>query len=73
MIHGALFGSTSADDWLEVDGVLEAELRERLAGLGYDGALGEALGRWAGVENLEERVDGADRIDPVVLAELRRR
>ena len=28
---------------------------------------------WAGVENLEERVDGDDEIDPVVLSELRRR
>jgi len=26
---------------------------------------------WAGTENLEERVDGVERIDPVVLAELR--
>ena len=26
---------------------------------------------WAGVENLEERVDGEDEIDPVVLARLR--
>ena len=28
---------------------------------------------WAGTENLEERVDGVERIDPVVLAELRAR
>ena len=35
-------------------------------------ALGHAtLDDWAGVENLEERVDGSDRIDPVVLAALR--
>ena len=31
------------------------------------------FGAWAGTENLEERVDGIDRIDPVVLAELRAR
>jgi Putative peptidoglycan binding domain len=30
------------------------------------------LETWAGIENLEERVEGAARIDPVVLAELRR-
>jgi hypothetical protein len=29
------------------------------------------LRRWAGNENLEERVDGVERIDPVVLAALR--
>ena len=29
------------------------------------------LADWAGVENLEERVDGEDEIDPVVLARLR--
>jgi len=28
--------------------------------------------RWGGNENLEERIDGAERIDPVVLDELRR-
>ena len=27
---------------------------------------------WAGIENIEERVDGAARFDPVVLDELRR-
>jgi hypothetical protein len=44
-------------------------VRTRLAQLGYEGEL--ALGNWAGVENLEERVDGADAIDPVVLEALR--
>ena len=61
----------------ERDGVTrkhaEAELRERLALLGYEGELGDALFRWAGNENLEERVDGAESIDPVVLEELRSR
>ena len=33
----------------------------------------DALADWAGTENLEERVDGVERIDPVVLEELRRR
>ena len=33
----------------------------------------EALAEWSGTENLEERVDGVERIDPVVLAELRAR
>src|SRR5262249_37566112 len=72
-IHGALFGSTPSDKWIDVDAGLETELRDRLSRLGYDGELGEALRRWAGVENLEERIDGAARLDPVVLEELRRR
>ena len=51
---------------------LATELRERLARLGYDGELADAFRHWAGTENLEERVDGIGRIDPVVLEELRR-
>jgi hypothetical protein len=54
-----------------VDDALGAELGERLARLGYEGELGEALFNWGGRENLEERIDGAERIDPVVLEELR--
>jgi uncharacterized Ntn-hydrolase superfamily protein len=72
-IHGLLFGKTPAGEWIEVGDDLEAELRERLGRLGYDGPLPEALSRWAGVENLEERVDGAARVDPVVLEVLRAR
>ena len=30
-------------------------------------------GDWAGTENLEERVDGIERIDPVVLEALRKK
>lgn len=67
-IHDALFGKTPRDRWLPVDDELRAELSERLGRLGYD-----RLADWAGVENLEERVDGEDAIDPVVLDELRRR
>lgn len=66
-IHRALFGRTPRSKWLPVDERLRTELTERLAGLGY-----ERLADWVGVENLEERVDGEDAIDPVVLAELRR-
>jgi uncharacterized Ntn-hydrolase superfamily protein len=71
-MHQAIFGKTPESEWLEVDGDLATELRERLARLGYDGELDEALFSWAGKENLEERVDGAERVDPVVLEELRR-
>ena len=67
-LHQQLFGSTPREQWLPVDGELRAELDDRLARLGY-----ERLEDWAGAANLEERVDGDAEIDPVVLAELRRR
>jgi uncharacterized Ntn-hydrolase superfamily protein len=69
--HQAIFGATPKEDWIPVDGALGAELSERLAALGYTGALPEALEAWAGNANLELRVDGADALDPVVLEELR--
>ena len=71
-LHQAIFGKTPHDQWLDVDESLRSELGERLARLGYEGELGEALFHWGGRENLEERIDGAERIDPVVLEELRR-
>jgi uncharacterized Ntn-hydrolase superfamily protein len=72
-IHDVLFGKTPREQWVDVDGTLAAELGERLERLGYTGGLEAAFTRWAGTENLEERVDGVQRVDPVVLAELRRR
>lgn len=71
-LHDLLFGKTPREEWIDVDDALRAELQERLARLGYDGELERAFGAWSGSENLEERVDGVARIDPVVLAELRR-
>jgi len=70
-IHQALFGRTPREEWLDVDETLATELRERLSALGYEGELGDAMRRWSGNENLEERVVGIDRIDPVVLRALR--
>jgi uncharacterized Ntn-hydrolase superfamily protein len=67
-IHQALFGKTPRSEWLPLDDELRNEVRERLRRLGHD-----TLADWAGVENLEERVEGEDAIDPVVLAELRRK
>src|SRR2546425_4324233 len=67
-LHNKLFGVTPPEDWIAVDETLAAELRDRLAELGYEGALDKAFSDWAGTENLEERVEGVDRIDPVVLA-----
>jgi len=72
-LHQAIFGQTPRRMWIDVDDALAAELRERLARLGYEGELAEAFPRWAGNENLEERVDGVEAIDPVVLEELRSR
>jgi hypothetical protein len=51
-----------------VDDGLRKEISDRLAVLGYD-----RLEDWAGVENLEERVDGLDAVDPFVLERLRER
>ena len=73
-IHDLLFGSTTDAEWLDVDAALAAELRERLEALGYgDLDLADALAAWAGTENFEERVRGAERIDPVILEQLRAR
>jgi uncharacterized Ntn-hydrolase superfamily protein len=65
-LHHRLFGLSPREDWLPLEGELRAEVDERLARLGY-----HSLDAWAGVENLEERVDGEDAIDPVVLDALR--
>ena len=71
-LHQAIFGETPRSAWLPVDDELRAELTDRLGRLGYDGDLARAFRTWAGNENLEERVDGVEAIDPVVLEELRR-
>jgi uncharacterized Ntn-hydrolase superfamily protein len=65
-LHHDLFGRTPRDEWLPVDAELRAELDGLLAGAGHD-----SLASWAGVENLAERIEGEDAIDPVVLARLR--
>src|SRR3954469_15521136 len=71
-LHRELFGVTPPEDWLDVDDDLRSELQRRLSALGYDGDLDEAFSEWAGAANLEERVDGTGRIDPIVLDALRR-
>jgi uncharacterized Ntn-hydrolase superfamily protein len=65
-IHRRLFEISPREDWLPLEGDLRAEVEERLGQLGHD-----SLDGWAAVENLEERVDGSDAIDPVVLEALR--
>jgi uncharacterized Ntn-hydrolase superfamily protein len=77
-VHTLLFGRTDPRSLRELTGDLATEVRDLLAAAGYSAegdspaALDAALARWAGVENLEERVV-AGRIDPVVLAHLRGR
>lgn len=65
-LHQRLFEVSPREDWLPLEGDLRAEVDERLGRLGY-----ETLDAFAGVENLEERVDGEDAIDPIVLDALR--
>ena len=65
-LHHDLFGRTPREEWLPVDAELRAEIDERLRRAGHD-----SLASWAGVENLEERVDGDAEIDPIVLERLR--
>ena len=73
-LHDLLFGHTPEEEWVPVDDALAGELRDRLSRLGYDsGDLEAAFTTWVGTENLEDRVKGLDRLDPIVLAELRKR
>jgi len=72
-LHDEIFGKTPRRLWLDVDDELASELRERLAKLGYEGELEETFVQWTGKENLEDRVDGIEQIDPVVLDALRSR
>ena len=71
-LHAAIFGRTPKEQWLDVDESLQTELMERLLRLGYAGTLEDAFTDWAGTENYEMRVEGVERIDPVVLEALRR-
>ncbi len=65
-LHDQLFGVTPREDWLPLEGPLREEVAARVTQLGYD-----SLEAWAGVANLEDRVDGDTEIDPVVLEALR--
>jgi uncharacterized Ntn-hydrolase superfamily protein len=65
-LHDLLFGRTPREQWLPLDAELRREVDERVGRLGF-----ASLEAWAGVANLEERVDGDDAIDPVVLEALR--
>lgn len=66
-LHEMLFGKTPRAQWITVDDDVRAELGALLERVGHP-----SLASWAGVENLEERVDGEDAVDPVVLDRLRK-
>jgi uncharacterized Ntn-hydrolase superfamily protein len=73
-LHQLYFGQTPPEDWLVVGEELNRELRARLCRLGYcSDDLAADLLAWAALENFELRVDGVERIDPVLLGELRAR
>jgi uncharacterized Ntn-hydrolase superfamily protein len=72
-LHDEIFGKTPRRLWLDVDEALARELRERLGRLGFEGELEDAFTTWAGKENFEDRVEGIEQIDPVVLEALRSR
>jgi uncharacterized Ntn-hydrolase superfamily protein len=66
-----IFGKTPREEWIPVDDGLRAELGGRLATLGYTGDFAQQLRAWAGTENLEDRLDGEDALDPVLVEALR--
>jgi uncharacterized Ntn-hydrolase superfamily protein len=76
-IHRVLFTKPGPEDLLPVEGALRAEVADALVATGYAEAgaseadLGKALERFAGWENLEERLVGWGKIDRHVLAALR--
>ncbi|HET6214281.1 MAG TPA: DUF1028 domain-containing protein [Micromonosporaceae bacterium] len=77
-LHTLYFDRPDPASLLDLVGSLATEVRAHLTALGYPaaddspGALDAALGSWAGVENLEERITPA-KLDPVVLEHLRGR
>lgn len=73
-LHQLHFGSTPDEDWVTVEAELRSELQRRLAALGYgSGDFSADLEAWAGTENFEERVQGVERLDPVIIGQLRSR
>lgn len=76
-IHAMLFGRPDPKELLDLEGELAAEVRSLLGLRGYIAAdvstaeLDRVLATWGGMENLEARLVPG-RMDPVVLAHLRR-
>jgi uncharacterized Ntn-hydrolase superfamily protein len=74
-LHELYFGKPDPASLLPLEGALVAQVAASLERLGYATAGGaklvEALDRWAGTENFEERLVPG-KLDPVVLEQLRR-
>ena len=76
-IHRMLFTKPTEEDLIDIDATLQRELADALVATGYakKGAgadeVRKALERFAGWENLEERIVGGPRIDRHLLAVLR--
>ena len=73
-LHALYFGRTAEDELVPFDAGLQAEVIRILDSIGWsdrDNSLEDNLQSWLGWHNLEERWVGPERIDPVVLRELR--
>jgi hypothetical protein len=72
-----LFGKPRPEDLMPLTGALAEEVRSLLGAQGFiagdvtTSELDRVLAVWAGVENLEERLNPG-KLDPVVLEHLRR-
>ncbi len=81
-LHRLYLGETRPEDVIEIDSTLARELQSMMARQGYfageidgvwRGETVQAFRRFAGVENLEERLQEGSQIDQVVLEFLRQR
>ena len=73
-LHTLYFGRTAEGELLPFDAGLQTEVVRILDAIGWsdpDASLEERMQSWLGWHNLEERWVGVERIDPVVLRELR--
>ena len=73
-LHTLYFGASDPGDLLDFDEALREEVEETLRDLNWlndDAELEESLFGWLGWHNLEERWLGMDKLDPLVLRELR--
>ena len=73
-LHTLYFGRTAEGDLVPFDAGLRAEVAQILDSIGWSDpgdSLEERIQSWLGWHNLEERWVGTERIDPVVLRELR--
>lgn len=70
-LHRLYFGKPDPSTLLLLRGPVAHEAAVCLEALGYQGSVEDALARWAGTENFEERLV-AGKIDPFVLEQLKR-